>query len=407
MLVYQVLIRLLSPLIWLLIVVEAVKSKDGKRFFFEKFGLRFPTTKNASKNPIWIHCASVGEVKAAEPLIRALIPKHNILITTNTTTSKSLISDLYGEQVEHCYLPFDWPYALRRFINHYSPSRLWVMETEIWPNLFRVAEKRKIPVSILNGRLTAKTFKTPNWLQAAYRISLRRVNKVIARTQKDADMFIKLGANTQQIEILGNLKYSAQPEAQAQIRPIERPFILAASTHEDEELQITQAWLDLKRPELLVIVPRHPKRSGSIQKQLAFLGTTLKVASKNEQPNSETRLFLDDRIGKLLPLYAHAQIVIMGGSFVAKGGHNILEPAAFKKPILSGMDCRDFEDEMQLLQTHNGILQVADYSEFKDKLQQLLQDPALANQMGESAYLALQSQKDTLKNYLSALKITE
>lgn len=406
MLVYQLLIRLLSPLIWLLILIEAIKSNDGKHFFFEKLGLRFSKSKPEQPKPIWIHCASVGEVKAAEPLVRALIPKHNILITTNTTTSKPLIADLYGKQVEHCYLPFDWPYALRRFIQHYSPSQLWVMETEIWPNLFRVTNKRQIPISILNGRLTEKTFNTPEWLQAAYRISLRRVDKIIARTDKDAQMFVKLGATEQQLTILGNLKYSAQPNAQPQIRPIERPFILAASTHEDEELQITQAWLKLNRSELLVIVPRHPKRSANIQKQLAFLDNTLKVASKGEHPDANSKVFLDDRIGKLLPLYAHAELVIMGGSFVPKGGHNILEPAAFKKAIVSGLDSRDFEDEMQLLQSYDGIIQVTDYLQLKHVLQELLQHQEQTKKLGENAYQALQSQKNTLKNYLAALKIS-
>lgn len=405
MFIYQVLIRLLSPLIWVLLIIEALKSQHKKQFFFERLGLQFSANIPSSNPPIWIHCASVGEVKAAEPLVLALIANHSILITTNTPTSQPLIKDLFGEKVTHCYLPFDWPYAINRFINHYQPTQLWVMETEIWPNLFITANKRNIPISILNGRLTEKTFKSPKWLQAAYRASLQHATKITARTENDATLFKKLGASPEKIAILGNLKYSAQPEAKPQKRPIESLFVLAASTHEDEELQITQAWLALKRPETLVIVPRHPKRSASIQKQLAFLGAHLQVASKGQQPNSNTKVFLDDRIGKLLPLYAHAEAVIMGGSFVPKGGHNILEPAAFKKPIISGMDCRDFEDEMQLLKKVHGIIQVADYSALKATLTQLLDEPQQSQLMGKNAYQALQSQKDTLKNYLSILNI--
>ncbi len=403
--IYQLLIRILSPLIWLIIAIEAIKSRGGWRFFLQKMGLSFPPLKQSQQNPIWIHCASVGEVKAAETLVRALLPKHAILITTNTATSKPLVNQLFGDQVSHRYLPFDWPFALRRFIKINQPSRLWVMETEIWPNLFRVANKQQLELCILNGRLTEKTFKTPGWLQAAYRNSLRRVDKIIARSEEELPRFVKLGADPQRIQVLGNIKYSAQPEAQSQVRPIERDYILAASTHNDEELQITQLWLKQQRPELLVIVPRHPKRSERIQKQLAFLGDKLQVASRGEQPNADTQVFLDDRIGKLIPLYAYAKLVIMGGSFAPKGGHNILEPAAFRKAILSGPDYRDFKEEMALLQNSNGIVICADYEQLSTQLSDCLQQPDRASTLGKNAYQALQAQQNTLKNYLTALHI--
>lgn len=406
MLIYQILIRLLSPLIWLVIIIEAIKGKDGWHFFFQKTGLKLPNLPTTKDSPIWIHCASVGEVKAAEPLVRALSANHTILITTNTATSKPLIHELYGTEIEHCYLPFDWPYALRRFVRKYNPPKLWIMETEIWPNLFRVANKADIEICILNGRLTAKTFKTPGWLQAAYRNSLRRVDKIIARSNKDAENFKKLGATDNQLTVLGNIKYAAQPETVSHAKPINREFVLAASTHEDEELQITQAWLELKRPELLVIVPRHPKRSANIQKQLGFLGDLLQTATKGQTPSVDTVVYLDDRIGKLMPLYAHAKLVIMGGSFVPKGGHNILEPAAFKKAIISGPDSRDFADEMRLLKEQNGIIQLEKYSELQNTIQELLENPQEAEILGNNALNALQKQKNTLKNYLSVLQIS-
>jgi len=404
MLTYQLLIRLLSPLIWLVIAIEALKGKGGLPFFLQKMGLNFPKLNHSTK-PIWIHCASIGEVKAAEPLIKALVANHTLIITTNTTTSKQLVTELFGQQVTHCYLPFDWPFSLNRFIKKFQPTQLWVMETEIWPNLFAIAAKKHITLSILNGRLTQKTFSSPKWLQAAYKNSLQQVDKVIARTHQDAELFIKLGANPDHAIVLGNLKYSAQPDAQQQTRPIQRDYILAASTHADEELHITQAWLDLKRPELLVIVPRHPKRSANIQKQLNFLDTSLQVASNSEQPDKSTHVYLDDRIGKLLPLYAYAKLVIMGGSFVPKGGHNILEPAAFKKAILTGLDSRDFEDETRLLKEHQGIIQVKDYEQLKDNINELLEHPEKAESLGENAFSTIKKQRNTLKNYLKALKI--
>ncbi|GAB6069101.1 lipid IV(A) 3-deoxy-D-manno-octulosonic acid transferase [Thiomicrorhabdus hydrogeniphila] len=403
--IYQILIRVLSPFIWLIVIIEAIKNKAGWAFISQKLGLHYNTPPKTLQKPIWIHCASVGEVKAAEPLIRHLIHQHNILLTTNTKTSANLVKELFTDEVFFCYLPFDWPFALKRFVNTYKPSRLWIIETEIWPNLFRVANKKHIEITIINGRLTPKTFKTPRWLQAAYRNSLRRIDKVIARSQQDAKMFVKLGAEPHKIEVLGNLKYAAQPEMQNQVNPLNRSFILAASTHKDEELNITETWLKMNRPELLVIVPRHPKRSAKIQKQLEFLGNKLAVASKNQQPNDNTLVYLDDRIGRLLPLYAHAKIVIMGGSYTPKGGHNILEPAAFKKAIITGPDSCDFEDEMSLLKEHKGIIQNNNYAELESDLRILLTHPKQAQQLGDHAYQALQKQKNTLQKYLTTLNI--
>ena len=403
--IYQILIRLLSAFIWLIVVIEAIKNKAGWAFVSQKLGLHYNTPPHTLQDPIWIHCASVGEVRAAEPLIRHLTQQHNILLTTNTKTSEKLVNELFGNTVFYSYLPFDWPFALKRFVKIYKPNRLWIIETELWPNLFRVANKNHIEITIINGRLTPKTFQTPKWLQAAYRNSLRRVDKVIARSEQDAKMYTKLGANPSKIEVLGNLKYAAQPEIETQSNPLSRAFILAASTHKDEELNITQTWLTMDRPELLVIVPRHPKRSTKIQKQLEFLGGNLAVASKNQQPGSDTLVFLDDRIGHLLPLYAYAKVVIMGGSYTPKGGHNILEPAAFKKAIITGPDSIDFEGEMTLLKEHKGIIQNNSYAELKSDLNILLTQPQQAMELGNNAYQALQKQKNMLQNYLTALNI--
>ncbi|MDG6774303.1 3-deoxy-D-manno-octulosonic acid transferase [Thiomicrorhabdus sp. ZW0627] len=405
---YQLLIRLLSPLIWVLILVDAFKRKGGWPFVVQRLGLYYPPLKTLQPNqkPIWFHCASVGEVKAAEPLIRALIAHYPLLITTSTPTGKDLVVSSFGDQVVHRYLPLDWPFAIRHFLKRHQPARLWVMETEIWPNLYRIVSANEIELCILNGRLSKKTLRAPAWLQKTYRQSLLQVDMIIARSQDEAKRFEALGAKPGTIQVLNNLKYAALPEVHSQVRPIERPYVLAASTHEDEELQISRIWLSLNRPELLVIVPRHPQRSGQIQKQLIALDAGLKVASKNETPEETTKLFLDDRIGKLMALFAHAEMVIMGGSFVPKGGHNILEPAAFAKPIITGPDMSDFEDELALLKEHQGIVQTQDYNELKATLQTLMNDPEKAQNLGMGAKQALDLQQDTLQKYLETLDIS-
>jgi len=405
MTLYQLLIRLLSPLIILLIMVEAIKRKTGSDFFLQRLGLSYPLSKSSSKR-IWLHCASVGEVKAAESLISALQPQFDVLITTNTPTGKAVVETLFSDSVEHCYLPMDWPFAIRRFLKACQPSECWILETEIWPNLYRLCQQQQIPVTIINARMSHKTLNAPSWLKEAYQQSLQLVTQVLARSQAEADRFISLGANLEAVVVIGNLKYANQETITHYPNPINRDYILLASSHADEEFNISQAWLKQNRPELLVIVPRHPKRSGSIQKQLLKLSKSIKVASKGQSPDSETKLFLDDRLGQLMPLFEHAKLVIMGGSFVPKGGHNVLEPARYQKAIVTGPDMSDFEDETTLLLKHQGLLQCADFLELNTTILALIDDEKQRLQLGQQALIAIQSQKGILQNYLKALLVS-
>lgn len=402
MLLYQLLIRLLSPLIWLLTAMDAVKRRGGRAFLLQRLGLSYPPLDKASDR-IWIHCASVGEVKAAEPLIRELLDEYELLITTTTPTGKTVFEDLFAGRIEHRYCPLDWPFAVRRFLKACRPSELWVMETEIWPNLYRISQQTGLRIQILNARISFKTLKAPQWLKNAYRQTFTYVDQILARSDVEAARFISLGARPERIRVLGNLKYAQTEKPPANPRPIERTYILIASTHTDEELEITKLWLELQRPELLVIVPRHPIRSGAIQKQLESLNLRLKVASRGEKPDSATSVFLDDQLGKLMPLFEHAQVVVMGGSFAPKGGHNILEPAAYGSAIITGPDMRDFEEETALLLEHKGLIQCQGYADLKPALQNLLAHPEKANKLGSHALKALQAQQDILNRYLAAL----
>ena len=403
MTLYQLLIRLLSPLIVLLIMVEAIKRKTGTDFFLQRLGLSYPPLSKSSSKRIWLHCASVGEVKAAEPLIRAIQPQFDVLITTNTPTGKFVVETLFSDSVAHRYLPMDWPFAIRRFLKACHPAECWILETEIWPNLYKLCQQQQIPVTIINARMSHKTLNAPQWLKDAYQQSLHIVTQVLARSQAEADRFISQGANPETVVVIGNLKYANQETITHYPNPINRDYILLASSHADEELNISQAWLKQNRPELLVIVPRHPKRSGSIQKQLLKLCKAIKVASKGQTPNPETKLFLDDRLGQLMPLFEHAKLVIMGGSFVPKGGHNVLEPARYQKAIVTGPDMSDFEDETALLLKHKGLLQCDDFLDLNTTIVALIDDKAQRVQLGHQALIAAQSQTGILESYLKAL----
>ncbi|HIE40242.1 MAG TPA: 3-deoxy-D-manno-octulosonic acid transferase [Thiomicrorhabdus sp.] len=299
--IYQILIRLLSPLIWIMVFIDSIKKQGGGDFIRQRLGLDYPALPQVSQR-IWFHCASVGEVKAAEPLIRALESKYHILVTTNTPTGKQMLNTLFQNAVQHCYLPLDWPFAIKHFLKNCQPTNAWILETEIWPNLYRACHQQNIELKIINGRLSPKTLKAPGWLQRSYHHSLQHVTQILARSQDDAERFMALGAPANTVIALGNLKYAQIASVSHAPRPIAQTYILLASSHEDEELQITQLWKRLNRSELLVIVPRHPNRSPAIQKQLKPLYPDLLVASTGQYPTEKTSLFLDDRLGQLRAL---------------------------------------------------------------------------------------------------------
>lgn len=402
MLIYQTLIRLLSPLVVILTALEAIKKQGRWSFFSQRLALYYPNSAEDSA-PIWIHCASVGEVMAAAPLIKQLKNKNALLITTNTLTGQGQLQQLFGGDVTCAYCPLDYPFAIKRFLNKYQPCRLWVMETEIWPNLYRICHQRNIEISLLNARLSKKSFKIPNWLKQAYQHTLDKVSLILARNQQEANRFQQLGASSDQIRILGNLKYSALGQLPTYSNPVSRPFILLASSHNNEEAEITKRWLLLERKELLIIVPRHPKRTKEIQASLPVSPEQISVHSKKEPIELTTRVYLDDRMGMLMPYFAHAEAVIMGGAFVPKGGHNVLEPAACGAAILTGPDMSDFEEETQLLRANDALIQCNHYDALFESLMPLLEAPDKRQAMGARARQQVVSQAHILDDYLKAL----
>ena len=418
---YQLLIHLLAPLIVFLIALDTRKRTAHSAEFWQAFKQRvgWKLAKfQFTQPPIWIHCASVGEFKAAEVLIQQLQAQQQaVMVSVNTPTAAQLLRQTFPN-LAWCYLPFDWPFAIQRFLQQFEikPKALWIIETEIWPNLYRLSHTQAIPILILNGRLTQKTLNSPNWLKKIYRQTLSYLDQVLARNLDEAKKFEVLGVAKAKIQVLGNLKFAnlkisnkscQNPQPRLEFLPKNRSFILLASSHPDEEIPITQAWLQLKRPELLVIVPRHPQRGVKIQQQLQSLITEphqLGLYSQAAHCSDGCKVFIVDTIGQLDTLYACAKLVIMGGSFVPKGGHNFLEAAAKAKPILTGPDMSDFEKETEQFKQAQGLIQVSDYPNLIKELKTLLQHPEQAETLGKNALKAAQqTQQQILKAYLTTL----
>ena len=354
-------IRLLSPFLLGYTAWRAYKD-GGKRYLTERLGVYSAYNPETNKPQLWIHAASVGEVLTVLPLLRAI--HEPLLITTMSPTGAAVLLQQSLSNVRHVYLPVDFPGACRRFFQYTEIKRGWIVETEVWPWLYAHARNENVALTIINGRLSNKTSKQSKGILAGtYRRALQGV-RVLTRSQEDTKKFIALGADS--VETVGNLKYAgsdlAGTDKQAQTLSA-RPYVLAASTHEDEEYQLAKAWHKVLADEhprpLLVIVPRHPERGNSICKQLTSLGIRCSMRSLHEIIPSDTQVYIGDTLGEMQAWYTHAIACFVGGSLIERGGHNVLEPARLGCPIVVGRHTFNFDDIVKPMQEQKA-LQVAD-----------------------------------------------
>ena len=371
--------RLLGLLILPLVVAhfgwKAFRFRQG-RYLYQRLGFGY---RDLPQHALWLHCASVGEVNTALPLLRELHrrePDLRFVISTNTPTGAAIVARQRLACVAHCYLPFDWNFALQRFIDAVKPRALIVLETELWPNLFAACARNGIGVTIINGRLSPKSTTTRGWVRTLLTTALASVDHIYTRSAHDRDAFVQLGADEQRVNVTGNLKYAPPQAGEATQNLTARRYVVAASTHADEELRIAECWLRLAREELLVIAPRHPERRDSILKQLGALTDAVAVRSRDEAIRDDTAIYLLDTVGELNAWFAGAKLVIMGGSFAPVGGHNLLEPAHLGKAVVFGPHMENFRDEAALVLDADAAVQVATIDELQNTLATLLDDAA-------------------------------
>jgi len=380
---------------------QAIKHRDS-RFLLQRFGLGYQKNQH---NGLWIHAASVGEVQALLPLIRHLqarYPKLVIRLSTVTPTGGKIARQKLP-QVQHCYLPLDLPSAAKRFVKAINTSCGLIMETELWPNLYTAAQQQKLCLITINGRISTKTLHTPAWIKELYRLTLQKVTAVLAKSQLDAERFMELGASADTTHAIGNIKFAIAADFTPPDKPpiIGRPYVLAASTHQDEERQLAESWLQLNLSDyLLVIAPRHPYRSTSIVKQLRSIDECIAIRSKGEPVSESTRIYLADTLGELLVLMRDAELVFMGGSLVPTGGHNILEPAMLSKTILFGPYMQNFADEAQRFLEQHAAIQVMGDKDLQTQWKNLLADSAKRRMYGDRAKILMWENKDMVERYI-------
>ena len=345
----------------------------GAGYLRERLGL----VPECADRPLWIHCASVGEIVAALPLVTEL-RTHGIgplLLSTNTPTGRRVAEARAPEGVRCLYLPLDRPAPVRRFLARVRPRAAVVLETELWPWLFAGAMEQELPVVIVNGRLSPRTREAAGWLRAAASWCLQHVAAVLARSEDDADAFRTLGAPAMSVRTVGNLKLAAPgPAGEAEVT-LGRRYVLAASTHDDEEAQLARAWCAASsRDAVLVVAPRHPERGAAIADRLGQMGLGVARRSRDEPVTARTDVYLADTLGELPGLIGGAELVIMGGSLIPHGGQNVLEPARAGRAILAGPHMDNFRHETEALAAAGGLRQCADAAEVVAAARELLAD---------------------------------
>jgi 3-deoxy-D-manno-octulosonic-acid transferase len=398
--IYSVILYLLAPFVFLRLAWRGIKNHGYLERWHERFGyINLPPDTHPR---IWIHAVSVGEVQAAAPLVRRLkadYPRYRLLVTTVTPTGSAVAKQQYGAAVEHGYLPYDLPGAVKRFLSRTRPKVLIVMETEIWPNLYHLSAQRGIPVILANARLSDKShagYKTFSRLTAH---ALSKVTYIAAQTAADAGRFADLGADQRRIRVTGNLKFDVDnPQAVLSaglaIRNslgAERPVWIAASTHEGEEAMLLAAQRtisDMIPGSLMILAPRHPERCDGVLELCRRLGHTVMRKTQFTSAGTsalpkEIPIFLLDTLGELPSYYAAADVAFVGGSLLPGiGGHNILEPAALGVPVIHGQYMDNFRELCRLSREQKAAIQVLDGTQLAEQVILLLGDSGLRKRMG-------------------------
>jgi len=362
--VYTAFVYILLPAAFARLCLRARREPRYGEHVAERFG-RY-SSKPTAEATIWLHAVSVGETRAAEPLVHALLeryPDHRVLLTHMTPTGRRTGEELFGDRVTRAYLPYDYPGAVSNFVRHFAPSAGVLMETEIWPNLIHTCSARGIPLYLVNARMSEKSYRGYARFAQLVRDSLRCLTAVAAQSTSDAMRLQALGAD--QVAVTGNLKFDVLPiPAQIELGTGfrasygARRVLLAASTREGEEALLLDQLASLPPAVLLVIVPRHPQRFDEVAAMLEKRRIPYTRRSLGVAVTSDTRVVLGDTMGEMVAYYAAADAAYIGGSLLPFGGQNLIEACAVGTPALLGPHTYNFSEAAQAAIDEGAALRV-------------------------------------------------
>ena len=386
--------------------------------YFERWSERYAFYRTpAAPTPVWVHAVSVGEVNAVAPLVDALlrrVPAQRLLVTTITPTGSARVRALWGDRVEHVYLPYDLSGAVRRFLAHFSPRIALVVETELWPNMLFCSREAGIPAYLVNARLSERSLRGYRVLRPLLARALRTLRRIAAQSPDDARRFAALGAEETALAVTGNLKFDiaidtgqiARTASAFRERIGARPVWIAASTHPEEEALVVEMHRRLRErwPDLLMLwAPRHPERFRGAAQQAVEAGWAVATRKLTHWPDPEDAVFVIDTLGELQQFYACADVAFVGGSLQDVGGHNLLEPAAVGTPVVTGPHLHNFADIARQMQL-SGALRVGEDAEAVTAgLQALLADPQAREAMREAGQVLVHNGRGAVQRTLAVI----
>ncbi|MES9959414.1 MAG: lipid IV(A) 3-deoxy-D-manno-octulosonic acid transferase [Sedimenticola sp.] len=411
---YSLLLYLLLPAVFLRLLIRGIRVPGYRDRMLERFG-RFDSL--GVEESIWIHTVSVGEAQAAEPMVRHLIDRYPgipVVITTTTPTGSDRVRKLFGGAVHHVYFPFDLPFAINGFLKRTNPRILVMMETEVWPNLLAICKKNGIKTVLANARLSERSARGYSRLGSFARRAFANIGMVAAQGPGDAERFLGLGVSRDRVRVTGSIKFdiklpaSLQEQAEVLRRDwSERLVWVAASTHEGEDEYVLAAHKMIQQhlPDaLLVLVPRHPERFDRVATLAQKAGFTVARRSAGGTCDASVDLFLGDTMGELTLFLAASDVAFVGGSLVATGGHNVLEPAALGVPVVFGPHMFNFALISSMLLSENAAVQIADEVQLAEVVTGWLGDASERACVGENGRAVVESNKGALERLMSVIE---
>jgi 3-deoxy-D-manno-octulosonic-acid transferase len=375
---------------------------------------------HGTKECLWFHAASVGEVQGVQPILAALqaqFPELRVVLSTFTPTGREMARRIIPD-ASVFLLPVDFPWLMRRVVQQLRPRALIVQETELWPHLLRAAAQQHVPVVLVNGRLSPRAFRRYLWVRCFMQKVLANVTLLLAQTAESAQRFQSLGAPAQRVRVVGNtnidralLAAQQAPSVPALAAIVQRkPLLVGGSTHEGEETLLLSVYRRLRQQHadlLLVLAPRHLERVPVVRQQVQSAGwRALQRSQCDRLPPEELAdmpVVILDTLGELAALYSLCSVAFVGGSFVPIGGHNILEPAVYAKPVLFGPHMHHFPELAAMLCAAGGAMQVHSEEELYTHLATLLAQPEAATRMGQCALQTLAANRGALDRTLQAV----
>jgi len=412
---YTILFYTVVPFIIFRLVLRSRKAPAYRQRLHERFAL-YNTAHE--KGVVWFHAVSVGEAEAVFPLVLSMLDRYPgmpVLITTTTPTGSARVKSVLDARVQHVYLPYDLPGCIHRFLGTFQPRLAVIVETEIWPNLYRLCGDNGISLAIINARLSERSAAGYTKLKSLTSATLSNVSLIAAQTKKDAARFESLGVLPKKIVVTGNVKFDCEVplsilEKGRQMRQnlYRRDWVwIAASTHDGEDEQVLAAYDEICSHEpqtLLVLVARHPERFRTVEALCRSQGFNVTLRSKNEACSLLTDVFLVDTLGELKLFYATADVAFVGGSLVKTGGHNILEPAALGLPVIFGPYMFNFQSIAELFTTANAAVQIDDSHALATEVLKCLQKPQYRDVLGQRARTIVNNNRGAMVKVVEQLE---